>query len=264
MSGHGSSRTAFGAPSSCKGRSHSGPTARGPHTNVGCRWAAAPGSPGTLLHRGSLRTGRAVPTASGSSKRWRVVRWCGRTLSLSFLRTASSVPVTIVGVYLVPRLGQLQHVFVTVHPPHVSPLSRPGTRPGIRPVIRQPRVEDRVLALLRFPAAFRPPALASWASCSRSGMRLSLRSACRRRTRRRTRTGFPRSPRMRYGRVGCPLCPGSHGVPTTAGIHDGRRLPPHNGPAPTTPALPPDPGCQIDEASTRVQRHSPFRPSPRL
>jgi hypothetical protein len=34
---------------------------------------------------------------------------------------------------------------------------------------------------------------------------------------------------MRYGRVGCPLCPGSHGVPTTAGIHDGRRLPPHNG-----------------------------------
>jgi hypothetical protein len=30
----------------------------------------------------------------------------------------------------------------------------------------------------------------------------------------RTRTGLPRSPRMRYGRVGCPLDPGGDGVHT--------------------------------------------------
>jgi hypothetical protein len=34
--------------------------------------------------------------------------------------------------------------------------------------------------------------------------------------------------------------------------------------APATPALPTDPGCHDDEASTRIQGHSPFRPSPRL
>jgi len=36
----------------------------------------------------------------------------------------------------------------------------------------------------RFPAAFRPPAFASWASCSRHGIQLPLRSAYR-----RSRTG---------------------------------------------------------------------------
>ena len=34
--------------------------------------------------------------------------------------------------------------------------------------------------------------------------------------------------------------------------------------APATPVLHTDPGCQIDEASTRIQGHSPFRPSPHL
>ncbi len=50
----------------------------------------------------------------------------------------------------------------------------------------------------RFPAAFRPPAFASWASCSRHGIQLSLRSAYRRYPH-RTLTGFPCSARVRCG-----------------------------------------------------------------
>jgi hypothetical protein len=83
----------------------------------------------------------------------------------------------------------------------------------------------------RFPAAFRPPAFASWASCSRQGIGLSLRSACQQRPgwRHWTRTGFPRSTRMRCGRAGCPLYPRGDGVPCGHRCVRGRRLPPHSG-----------------------------------
>jgi len=46
------------------------------------------------------------------------------------------------------------------------------------------RSEDRRVRS-RFPVAFRPPAFASWASCSRPGIQLSSRSACRPAPRRR-------------------------------------------------------------------------------
>ena len=46
---------------------------------------------------------------------------------------------------------------------------------------------------------------------------------------RRTLTGFPRSARMRCGRAGCPLYPGSDGVPCGHRDIRGRRLPPCNG-----------------------------------
>jgi hypothetical protein len=49
------------------------------------------------------------------------------------------------------------------------------------------------------------------------------------RRRRRTLTGFPRSARMRCGRAGCPLYPGSDGVPCGHRDVRGRRLPPCNG-----------------------------------
>ena len=68
--------------------------------------------------------------------------------------------------------------------------------------------------LPRFPAAFRPPASASWASCPAR----ELRPSCDRPTAprpARTLTGFPCSARMRPGWGGRPLYPGDGGVPAT-------------------------------------------------
>ena len=62
-----------------------------------------------------------------------------------------------------------------------------------------------------FPAAFRPPALAFWSSCSRRGIGLSLRSAYRP-ARGRTQTGFPRFARSSCDRGGCSLYPGDDGA----------------------------------------------------
>lgn len=45
----------------------------------------------------------------------------------------------------------------------------------------------------------------------------------------RTLTGFPRSAHTRYGRIGCPLYPGTSGAPASQVQSPARRLPPHNG-----------------------------------
>jgi hypothetical protein len=63
-----------------------------------------------------------------------------------------------------------------------------------------------------FPAAFRPPAFASWSSCSRPGVPLSLRSAYRPAFARRTLTGFPCFARTSCDRGGCPLYSGDGGA----------------------------------------------------
>ena len=61
-----------------------------------------------------------------------------------------------------------------------------------------------------FPVGFRPPAFASWTSCSRQRIPLSSRSAYRTATQTgRTLSGFPCSARMRHGRDGCLLYPGA-------------------------------------------------------
>src|SRR5262249_60509845 len=58
------------------------------------------------------------------------------------------------------------------HLPTSASLSGPGTPgPGIRPVIRRPSGERSRNSGLRFPAAFRPPAFASWAPCPARGFR---------------------------------------------------------------------------------------------
>ena len=64
----------------------------------------------------------------------------------------------------------------------------------------------------------------------------------------RTLTGFPRSTRMRYGRVGCPLYPGGDGVPTTIGTSAvaACRLP---------TAGPYHPGCFPPTRDVRLTRH---------
>ena len=79
-------------------------------------------------------------------------------------------------------------------PDHVSALSRPGTSPGIRPVVHGDQLEG-LAQLPWFPAAFPPPAFASWSSCSRQGIGRSSRSAYRPANTSRTQTGFPRSAR---------------------------------------------------------------------
>ncbi len=69
-----------------------------------------------------------------------ILGWRRRTLSSQYSYwIASLVPFTSWASNLSLGSGKLQHFVVKVHPPHVSPLSRPGTRPGIRPVIRDHR-----------------------------------------------------------------------------------------------------------------------------
>ena len=80
----------------------------------------------------------------------------------------------------------------------------------------------------------------------------------------RTLTGFPRFPRMSYGRVGCQLYPGSSGVPATVDpcsvaacrFSTARSL--------SSPPSRPDLGSCRNEASPLVHSRSPFRPSPHL
>src|SRR6266545_3653001 len=53
----------------------------------------------------------------------------------------------------------------TGSPVHVSTPFGAGHRPGIRPVIRRPSERSSRCYGLRFPAAFPPPAFASWTPC---------------------------------------------------------------------------------------------------
>jgi hypothetical protein len=69
----------------------------------------------------------------------------------------------------------------------------------------------------RFPAAFRPPAFASWASCARRGIGPSLPPAYRPPS---PATGPRRDFHVPHNRdtpgTGCPLYPGASGAPTAA------------------------------------------------
>ena len=76
----------------------------------------------------------------------------------------------------------------------------------------------------------------------------------------RTRAGFPCSARVRPGWLRVPSVPRGGGVHTT-GVLPGRRLPLLNG-QPCRPGLQPAPGRIIDEASARVQCHSPHTSLP--
>lgn len=108
--------------------------------------------------------------------------------------------------------GSCLRVSFTGSPAHVSAPFGAGA-PG--PVSGQFSPGDQLEELSRCPAvpvAFRPPALASWACCSRQGILPSLPPAYRPPPGDRTLSGFPRSPRPRHGRVGCPLCAGDGGA----------------------------------------------------
>jgi hypothetical protein len=223
------------------------------------------GRPGALRRRAPLRTGRAPFNASGSSK----TRKVGRSGALRSARSAAGRPRVRSPRPRSRRLtcplvrGVIVDFSFRGSPDHVSSLSRPSTWPGIRPVIRDDQLE--ALALLPwFPAAFRRPALASWSSCARRGIELSLRSADRSSRRdARTPTGFPRSARSSNDRGGCPLYPGDDGA------HPDRPRSPARACriTATRPYTPPQPsihtGLCLTRHQPRVQAISPVRSSPR-
>ena len=101
--------------------------------------------------------------------------------------------------------------------------SRVRATARIRPVIRDRRRSGRPL-MSRFPDAFRPPAFASWPSCSRRGFGLP-HSRPTGQQRCRISTGFPRSTRVRNDRGGRPLYPGDGGVLPVEGSLFNRHLP---------------------------------------
>ena len=115
----------------------------------------------------------------------------------------------------------------------------------------------------RFPAAFRLPALASWPSFARWGAGPSSRSAYRSLNSGPDPDGVVtlRTPEMRPGWV--PSVP--RGLRYPHGWRDSppaaRRL---STAGPYTPALRPIAEAYSNEASPRVHRCSPVRPSPRL
>ena len=81
----------------------------------------------------------------------------------------------------------------------------------------------------RFPVAFRPPAFASWSSCSRRGIRPSSRSASQPMTG-WTSTGLPRFSRISSDREGRPLYPGDNGAhPGLRDLLSRRPVAPHDG-----------------------------------
>ena len=190
-----------------------------------------------MLRRSPLRTARAAFTASSSSKprgRLRCV-----VLSLTVARFPSCAAVKIrcrsrrtlsswcrqsTASHEGRVLGSVHHLVsnlsfgsggsgsASLHRltcPRQRPLRGPGTGPGIQPVIQQRRPGGAIQGCW-FPVGFRPPAFASWTSCSRQRIPLSSRSAYRAATRAaRTLSGFPCSARMRCDRVGCLLYPGA-------------------------------------------------------
>ena len=143
------------------------------------------------------------------------------------------------------------------HLPTSAPLSGPGTRPGIRPVIRQPSGRSSRCYGPRFPAAFPPPAFASWAPCparrDSAPIAVGLPHAPRIPAPvRRTLAGLTRSARMRPGPGWALSLPPGTTVFAGHRLIRGRRPPPSIGRSLFTPQPPPNPGCGLVEASATV------------
>jgi hypothetical protein len=115
--------------------------------------------------------------------------------------------------------------------------------------------------LPRFPAAFRPPAFASWASFPARGFRPPYGRPTTPPAAAGTRTGFPCSARVRPGWLRVPSlprgrrCPHGRMISPAAACRIATASPCHPGPRPA-------PGCISDEASARVHCHSPHTSLP--
>ena len=92
----------------------------------------------------------------------------------------------------------------------------------------------------RFPAAFRPPAFASWAFLRPLGNYASLTVGLPAATSSRTPSGLSRSTCVRYGQGGCPLYPGDGGALPADQIRPaGTRRLPAAGPCSPASTIPP-------------------------
>ncbi len=115
--------------------------------------------------------------------------------------------------------------------------------------------------LPRFPAAFRPPASASWASFPARGFRPPYGRPTAPPAAARTRAGFPCSARVRPGWLRVPSlprgrrCPHGRMISPAAACRIATASPCHPGPRPA-------PGRISDEASARVHCHSPHTSLP--
>jgi len=112
-----------------------------------------------------------------------------------------------------------------------------------------------------FPAAFRPPAFAFWASCPAREFRPPYGRPTTPPAAARTRTGFPCSARVRPGWLRVPSLPRGRRCPhgrlfsPAAACRIAAASPYHPGPRPA-------PGRISDEASARVHCHSPHTSLP--
>jgi len=145
--------------------------------------------------------------------------------------------------------------------PTSATLTGPGTTPGIRPVIRRSSLKERRYRP-RFPAAFRPPALAFWAILF-PPRRSAFLTVSPPGTTARNPNGVTtfRMRETRPGRV--------PPKPRGGGVHATGQMPPVAACRFTTASPTPRscfhlPGAHFDEASTAVHSRSPVRPSPRL
>ena len=113
-----------------------------------------------------------------------------------------------------------------------------------------------------FPAAFRPPAFASWASCPAREFRPPYGRPTTPPAAARTRTGFPCSARVRPGWLRVPSLPRGRRCPRRPVNLPGRPPAASQRPAPIHPGQQPAPGSNRDEASARVHCRSPHTSLP--
>jgi len=113
-----------------------------------------------------------------------------------------------------------------------------------------------------FPAAFRPPAFAFWASCPAREFRPPYGRPTTPPAAARTRTGFPCSARVRPGWLRVPSLPRGRRCPRRPVNLPGRPPAASQRPAPIHPGQQPAPGSNRDEASARVHCRSPHTSLP--
>ncbi len=169
------------------------------------------------------------------------------------------------GVQLAPRFRWFRRVFLQRLTRHTSACFRsraPGPVSG--QLSKTPPAGETGDQRVRFPAAFRPPAFASWASCSRHGIPPPSRSAYHHTPGRDGPDGVStfRTHETRPGRV--PALPRERRYPRDRRTSSVAACRFATARSLSSPPPRPDPGSCRNEASPLVHSRSPFRSSPYL